>query len=177
MNTVMPVRFGRKDKAINIEIEAYAKRNKLPKARAAIELIAKGLESKSPESKSMDQLKVRRSTGTGKHRVYGSLNTDERDLLDRMVAEEGVSVSFFVLRAVLSSMAKGPLFSQPELALLGDAKYQLMAIGRNLNQLLKALNADHSKSAVISKRYAEEINRRIDHQEEAIQKLISSKRG
>ena len=64
------------------------------------------------------------------------------DELKRRSAYRGMAVSRFISAMVQSQIRRVPVMTVPEIRVLNKAIYELSAIGRNLNQIARALNAD-----------------------------------
>lgn len=61
---------------------------------------------------------------------------------------EGLTLPRWIVGLVRSYLTRAPQFSQKELELLGQSNLQLLSIGRNLNQIAKALNTSpHDRRA------------------------------
>ena len=80
-------------------------------------------------------------------RLYLSLTASERDAVEvRAKAdgfEKGTSWAIALIRARLTGQAQ---FGTREIDILGESNHQLLAIGRNLNQIAHALNASKRES-------------------------------
>lgn len=68
------------------------------------------------------------------------LTPTERDALIERAAHDGSSPRRWVVAAVRARLTKEPQFGMREIDALGESNYQLLAIGRNLNQIAKRLN-------------------------------------
>jgi hypothetical protein len=73
-------------------------------------------------------------------------------LLPREMAEvqtraeaEGFSVPAWIVSLIRAQMTQDPQFGQRELEALAESNHQLLAIGRNLNQIARHLNAQPEK--------------------------------
>lgn len=62
--------------------------------------------------------------------------------LEDMTEAEGMTVSAWVYRQILIGLTKGPAFAGAELNGLRQAVQALNAVGRNLNQISRAINVD-----------------------------------
>lgn len=61
----------------------------------------------------------------------------ERDALEIRAKEAGSSVLEFIVDAVRATLTHEPQYSMKEIEVLGESNYQLLAIGRNLNQIAR----------------------------------------
>lgn len=59
----------------------------------------------------------------------------------------------WIIDAIRAGLTKEPQFSMDEIDALGESNYQLLAIGRNLNQVAKALNEGRRDSVTIESIY------------------------
>jgi hypothetical protein len=75
-----------------------------------------------------------------KSRMEIRLTASERQALTRRAEEEGMTAQQWLIGLVRSNLARRPQFGMHELNALGESNYQLLAIGRNLNQIAKHLN-------------------------------------
>ena len=73
--------------------------------------------------------------------VFARLNTAELDLLDRFADELGLTRSRTVAALIRGVLAQSPQFSSSERQALLQSNAQLRAVGFNLNQVAKAMNA------------------------------------
>ncbi len=68
------------------------------------------------------------------------LTVSEREALEIRAKEAGSSVRQFIVDAVRANLTHEPQYSMKEIEILGESNYQLLAIGRNLNQIARRLN-------------------------------------
>lgn len=68
------------------------------------------------------------------------LTVSEREALEIRAQEAGSSVRQFIVDAVRATLTYEPQYSMKEIEALGESNYQLLAIGRNLNQIARRLN-------------------------------------
>lgn len=68
------------------------------------------------------------------------LTVSEREALEIRAKEAGSSVRQFIVDAVRATLTHEPQYSMKEIEILGESNYQLLAIGRNLNQIARRLN-------------------------------------
>lgn len=68
------------------------------------------------------------------------LTVSEREALEIRAKEAGSSVRQFIVDAVRATLTHEPQYAMKEIEVLGESNYQLLAIGRNLNQIARRLN-------------------------------------
>lgn len=96
----------------------------------------------------------------------------ELDKIKEILNAENKTRSSFLLGLIRARLNKFPHFNTDEINQLRDSNRQLLAIGRNLNQIVAAINAGRVKDAKLTERYCNDIIARIDSQRKAIDKLI-----
>jgi hypothetical protein len=99
--------------------------------------LAKG--GSSPPAKIYRQVDEARSTEK-KKRFEILLTPSEKAALIERAGRDGSSPRRWVVAALRSGLTKEPQFGMREVEALGESNYQLLAIGRNLNQIAKRLN-------------------------------------
>lgn len=77
-----------------------------------------------------------------KRRVELRLTPSEYEALAQIAEERECSIQWWVTSLVRAALTRGVTVGGAELKALADSNYQLMAIGRNLNQIAKQLNID-----------------------------------
>ncbi len=100
------------------------------------------------------------------------INKDEARALSQVLKAEDKNRSEFLLGLIRARLNKKPHFSVTELNNLREANRQLLAIGRNLNQMVKAIHAGTADSKHFSARYANDLKKYIARQAKAISALI-----
>lgn len=86
----------------------------------------------------MKQVDERPDTGV-KKRVEVRLTRSQLDAVDTRAKAEGCSRKVWLVNVVRGTLTKQPQAGMREIDLLGESSYQLLAIGRNLNQIAKRL--------------------------------------
>jgi hypothetical protein len=110
------------------------------------------------------------------------LSQEEAESAKILADAEGVSVQWWIAGVVRARVADQSPIGRPALKALGDATLQLQAIGRNVNQIARALNAmaDHLAKGRM-REYAQEAEnaRGLPRQEmlEEIIRLIDAERA
>jgi len=85
------------------------------------------------------RVKPKRERATA--RIELNLTTSELTALKRMAGHEGYVPSKWVVAMVRTRLTGQPHVGQPELETLARSNQQLLALGRNLNQIAKVLNS------------------------------------
>ncbi|MCS6473746.1 plasmid mobilization relaxosome protein MobC [Burkholderia thailandensis] len=76
-----------------------------------------------------------------KARVEVRVTVDEHRAIAAIAAAEGFSVNAWIVALIRARLTGSPQFGQGELEQLASSNSRLLAIGRNLNQIARALNA------------------------------------
>lgn len=84
-----------------------------------------------------------------KHRFEVLLTVSEREALRERANHERCSMRRYTVDAIRASLTQEPQFGMSEIEALGQSNYQLQAIGRNLNQLARRLNADQATAPAL----------------------------
>lgn len=77
-----------------------------------------------------------------KKAVKVMLTPTEHAAISTLAEERECSVQFWIVSLVRAALTAGHTVGGTELKRLGESNYQLMAIGRNLNQITHQINAD-----------------------------------
>ena len=77
-----------------------------------------------------------------KHRFEILLTASEKEALRERANHERCSMRRYTIDAIRAALTQEPQFGMSEIEALGQSNYQLQAIGRNLNQIARRLNAD-----------------------------------
>jgi len=78
---------------------------------------------------------------TGKMRMQITLTGEEAKFVAACALAEGYSATRWLIALLQARMGNGPQFGQYELEALGRSNLALLALGRNLNQIARSLNA------------------------------------
>ncbi|RYZ91437.1 MAG: plasmid mobilization relaxosome protein MobC [Proteobacteria bacterium] len=84
-----------------------------------------------------------------KHRFEILLTPSEKKAIEERAEFERCSQRRWVIDAIRAGLTKEPQFGMKEIETLGESNYQLLAIGRNLNQIAKALNEGRRDSVTL----------------------------
>lgn len=82
-----------------------------------------------------------------KVRTEIQLTQSEHKALAAVADKSECSIQYWVVALIRAALTRGQVLGGTELKALGEANYQLMAVGRNLNQIAHAINADATGNA------------------------------
>lgn len=105
-----------------------------------------------------------------KHRFEVLLTPSEKAALEKRATIERCSQRQWVIDAIRVGLTQQPQFSMKEIEVLGDSNYQLLAIGRNLNQIAKALNQGVQDSVTMDS--IEQLRQIIDRHTEIVSQAL-----
>jgi len=74
------------------------------------------------------------------------LTPSEKKAIEERAALENCSQRRWIIDAIRAGLTGEPQFNMEEIEALGESNYQLLAIGRNLNQIARHLNAEQKES-------------------------------
>lgn len=77
-----------------------------------------------------------------KKRIELQLTGSEHAALAALTEERECSIQFWIVSLIRAALTQGVTTGVSELKALGQSNYQLMAIGRNLNQIAHHINSD-----------------------------------
>lgn len=100
------------------------------------------------------------------------INSAEARALSDVLKAEDKNRAEFLLGLIRSRLNKKPHFGYTELNNLREANRQLLAIGRNLNQITKAINQNSDNVSRFTQSYANDLKKHISQQTKAISALI-----
>ena len=104
-----------------------------------------------------------------------ALTQDEYSILDALTDERECSVQFWIVSLVRAALTKGITVGGAELKALGESSYQLMAIGRNLNQIAHQINGDPSRHLhQVTPRLIEDLMGKITEHQKAVHALLDA---
>jgi predicted DNA-binding protein len=138
-NPILSIRLGSDLKA---RWRAYCKASDKEPSTAIKEAIERQLAKvDGTQAPSKVYRQVTEAPCTAKKKRFEILLTpsEKAGLLER-AALDGSSPRRWVVAALRAGLTKEPQFGMREIDALGESNYQLLAIGRNLNQIAKRLN-------------------------------------
>lgn len=118
---------------------AWCAKQKMTPSEALRQILAKVMHGDLPVSGPRGT-EVRDQAEKPRVRIEIHLTESEHRLLKPLARAEGFPVTKWIVALTRARLIKHPQFGQSELESLARSNQQLLAIGRNLNQLAKALN-------------------------------------
>lgn len=126
---------------------AWCATQKLQPSEALRQVLAQILQGDLPVSVTRGT-EVRERGEKPRVRVELHLTESEHRILKPLARAQGFAVTKWIVALIRARLIGQPQFGQAELAGLARSNQQLLAIGRNLNQLAKALNTSpHDRRA------------------------------
>lgn len=118
---------------------AWCAKQKLQPSEALRQVLAKVVHGDLPVSVPRGT-EVRERSEKPRVRVELHLTESEHRVLQPLARADGFRVTKWIVALIRARLTGQPQFGQAELAALARSNQQLLAIGRNLNQLAKVLN-------------------------------------
>ena len=119
---------------------AYCTANGATPSEATREVVRKLIQRSPVKPAPATEVQGTRDEGGRKIRKEVRLTESEARHAERMAAASGFSVPMWIAALVRAQLTQNPQLGQREQELLGESNYQLLALGRNLNQIAKSLN-------------------------------------
>jgi len=85
-----------------------------------------------------------------KQRFEILLTASEKMAIQERARIESCSARRWIVDAIRVGLTREPQFSTPEIDALGESNYQLLSVGRNLNQVVRNINKGHYDDIAIS---------------------------
>lgn len=104
--------------------------------------------------------------------VNARLTTDEWKAAQPIIEAEAGSVTAWILALVRERITSGPHLRDSELDALEKATFQLRSIGRNLNQIVRAVNDGNADRGRFDAKYAEQLAQYIKGTTDGINALV-----
>jgi hypothetical protein len=108
---------------------------------AAVKRIICILMSKSSNSPAMSTETIGKADRS-RRRIEVRLTDSEFEKLDCVSERDGLTINQYLVHLVRHHLVKKPQLAIPEIEALTESNFQLLALGRNLNQIARALNAE-----------------------------------
>lgn len=105
-------------------------------------------------------------------RLNIGLKASELAAVAAIAEERDCSPQWWIVSLIRAALTRGVTVGGAELKALADSNYQLMAIGRNLNQIAHHINADPSKHDMLRLAHIEELTKQIDKHRKYVRDLI-----
>jgi|WetSurMetagenome_2_1015567.scaffolds.fasta_scaffold01448_10 hypothetical protein len=119
---------------------AYCKRIGIKAGPSIREAIARQLnKEQTPHEANREIIAKPDRTRTG---IKINLTESEHTALDELAEKQGLTVNQYIIQLSRNHLLKTPQFSLTEIEALRESNIQLMGLGRNLNQIARALNAE-----------------------------------
>ncbi len=99
--------------------------------------------------------------------------SQERWLAQRAQEEGYPSRTSWVTAMVLAELHREPVLTEAEVAALRESNRELRAIGKNLNQITKALNIEFRESDKLKREAIEALAERIEQHKDQVASLLS----
>ena len=107
-----------------------------------------------------------------KERFEILMTASEKMAVKERARIERCSARRWIIDAVRAGLTHEPQFGMSEIDALGESNYQLLAIGRNLNQLSRRLNEGHYEPITVGR--IEALSRIIDKHTDMVSAAISA---
>lgn len=140
--------------------------------REAIEAqLSKAVTGTSAVSRPALKQQAEEKPDTGaKGRVEVRLTPSEKAAGMELAALEGCSLQTWIINIVRATLTRQPQFGMRELDALGESNYQLLSIGRNLNQIAKRLNEGLPETITVQ--HIEKLRAVIERHTEVVSKAM-----
>lgn len=125
--------------------------------------------SKKDALKPVKQL-VENTEPEQKRRVEILLTESEKTAVKDLAEFEGCSSRRWMTDAIRFRLTNEPQLSMPEVEMLGEANYLLLAVGRNLNQIARKVNAGLDEPELLS--LIKDLRKTIDNETDSVSTLI-----
>lgn len=100
----------------------------------------------------------------------------EKDALRELAEDTHQSVNALMTKVVREVIEAGPHLFEEGLGSLHEATQQLAAIGRNLNQVVRAINSSSGKAITIDTEYLASVKAHVDNVAAATGRLIEQQK-
>lgn len=105
-----------------------------------------------------------------------SLSYPEYEALEGVAARASLNVHALMLKVVREIIGAGPELLNDNVEALGAANAEAQAIGRNLNQLVRAVNTGKAKGVSVDKEYLGAVAARVEAMAKEIKLLAQRQR-
>lgn len=106
-------------------------------------------------------------------KVIGLTNSENLHV-EEIAKREGYSANKWIVALIRTRLTKSPAFGQHELEVLSKSNGQLLAIGRNLNQIARALNTDDKARLLYRVDMIEALSDEIKNHTGQVSKIIAA---
>ena len=152
--------------------EAYCKGLGIAPSSAVKTAIEQQLEKHEKEkpSRIIQRQMPEAPTTVAKRRFEILLTESERRAIHERAGAEHLSMRRWIINACRAGLTHEPQFSTKEIEALGESNYQLLVIGRNLNQIAKRLN--EGNIAPLTSKQISELKAMIDRHTDIVSTTI-----
>jgi hypothetical protein len=105
-----------------------------------------------------------------KVRIEIRLTPSEKEGLEILAQQENCSVQIWIVNVIRTMLTKQPQCGMREMEILGESNYQLLSIGRNLNQIAKRLNQGYVQPITLER--IEQLQQQINQHTELVSKAL-----
>ena len=105
-----------------------------------------------------------------KVRLELRLTSSEKEKLDILAQRENCSIQIWIINVIRTMLTKQPQCGMREIEILGESNYQLLSIGRNLNQIAKRLNQGYVQPITLER--IEQLQQQINQHTELVSKVL-----
>jgi len=99
-------------------------------------------------------------------------NREKRKIQDRVKTEGYSTRTAWASAAVRAALHHEPVLTEREIMALRESNRELAAIGRNLNQMARAINIDWRESEKLKLDHIEKLAGRIEHHKDQVSELL-----
>lgn len=135
--------------------------------------IKEAIEQQLSKAQANPQPKTYRQTETvkePKERLEILLTISEKAAVKERAKIERCSMRRWIVDAIRTGLTHEPQFGMAEIDALGESNYQLLALGRNLNQIARRLNEGHYEPITVQRIVA--LSRLIDKHTDVVSDAI-----
>lgn len=173
MTSAMRVRV---DNATRIRFRQIAQQSGKTESELLRELMVLAIEGASAERHSGNRYIQQNSAETSIRRITLRIPPPVLDAARKHSRSRGMAISRWIVCLVQASLFKTPVMTREELLQLRECNYELAAIGRNLNQIARVLNADPSEAGKLNKNLIDILQQSVSETRDAVKNLISASR-
>ncbi|MFY2993943.1 plasmid mobilization relaxosome protein MobC [Achromobacter xylosoxidans] len=98
---------------------------------------------------------------TSRRRLELRLTETEYARIEALALQQGMSANRWVIHLIRANLSGEPQFGMTELRTLGESNSRLLAIGRNLNQIARHMNAGRALETVVTTEHIDTLTRHI----------------
>jgi len=137
-------------------------------------LVADSLSDAKADRETPVGRELPRVVDRGTRRVEIRLTDSEYSLAKSVAAADGFTLARWISALVRSRLGGGQQLGEMELQALAESSYQLRAVGRNLNQITRAINAGNDAEGRSQLAIVGELSEQIDRHLGKVGRLLES---